>query len=216
MSGGSRRRERAVDVEEVMALVRLTREEASGKLPLVCVRCGAPAIGFRTKKNWYPPWANVFVLVLFVPLLILSRRVRLRLPFCSDHYDHWLLRSIVVWGSLVAAWVLSFMLLVAFAPRRFLSGEPEPAVTLSVSYTILICWAIFAITLQRTSVRPCKLTKEFIEIRGVAPAFVESLKRVGTPRQVAPIVPEAIADADSHVREGYPPSPLDRGYRAEG
>jgi len=187
-----------------MALVRLTREEARGKLPFVCVRCGAPALGFRTKRSWYPPWANVFVFVLFLPLLILTKRVTLRLPFCSDHYDHWFLRSVVVWGSLPAALVLSVMLTVTFIVRSF-PAEPDKSVALGVVYGTLFCWTIFATALQQLSVRPCQLTKEFVVIRGVAPSFVQALKERCTPDAVAGSEPEVIDDKSSQIREGYPP-----------
>ncbi len=88
-----------------MATVRLSRREAKGDVPGLCVRCGAPATVERAKTmSWNPPWVYILLLVGLLPFaivaVILTKRRRVTLPFCSSHHNHWLSRSLVIWLSL--------------------------------------------------------------------------------------------------------------------
>ena len=52
-----------------MAKVKLGRREAEdGDLPPVCMRCGAVATEWKTKKfSWYPPWVSLLALLALLP-----------------------------------------------------------------------------------------------------------------------------------------------------
>jgi hypothetical protein len=163
-----------------MALVRLTREEARGKLPLVCVCCGGPAAGFRTKISWYPPWANIFCFAFFVPLILLIRRIRLTLPFCNEHYGHWLRRSLAVWGSLAIVYLFPLGMMLFLDSQRIHGREVEEILLPLVCAAMGVLWVGLSITLQYMTVRPWEVTKQFIVVSGVDPAFIEALKMMET------------------------------------
>src|SRR5262249_43184565 len=179
-AGGIGACERVRDAEEVMALVRLTREEARGKLPLVCVCCGGPAAAFRTKISWYPPWANVFCFAFFVPLILLIKRIRLTLPFCSEDYAHWPRRALIVWGSLACVYLFPLGMMLFLHTQNIGGYEIEEVLLPIVCAGTALLWVILSITVQYMTVRPWEVTKQFIVVSGGGPALVEALEVVET------------------------------------
>src|SRR5262245_18857141 len=101
-----------------MATLKLSRHEAiSDNFPSVCMRCGDQATS-RVKKtfSWSPSWVIFFVFLGLLPFvvlaLVLTKRVRLQVPMCNNHVNHWWWRNVVTWGglaSLVAIGILAFV-----------------------------------------------------------------------------------------------------------
>ncbi len=62
-----------------MTTIRLGRYEAeTGRLPAVCMRCGAPAVVWKDKKfTWIPPWLSITILGGLLPYVILARILQL-------------------------------------------------------------------------------------------------------------------------------------------
>src|SRR5258708_14518335 len=56
-----------------MPQIRLDREDADGRLPMVCMRCGEPATVTRTRNmSWCPPWVGVLFLAGLIPYVIVA------------------------------------------------------------------------------------------------------------------------------------------------
>jgi hypothetical protein len=83
-----------------MAHIRLHVQQANGRLPMVCIRCGEPATVVRTKTmSYYPRWLIFLVLgglpgllLIVVLALGLRKRARLQTPLCDRHQNHWTIR----------------------------------------------------------------------------------------------------------------------------
>src|SRR5205823_824723 len=78
-----------------MAQVTLRDPEWPGyQLPPVCMRCGAEATVYKTKRfTWYPPWVNVLILAGLIPyaivVAIMTKRIAVNVPLCGRHRFHW-------------------------------------------------------------------------------------------------------------------------------
>jgi hypothetical protein len=178
-----------------MAGIRLDRDEVND-LPRVCMRCGADAVTTREKRfSWHPQWVSTLVVVgllCFTPLilaglilmLVLTKRMRVRVPFCEVHQNYFRDRSVLISGGLVLFLVLgvgSFALLIALEKP---GGNPFDQFTgflcLGLGVTGLV-WLITAAIVQSMMIRATEITDDSITLTKVAPEFVDALKhdRIG-------------------------------------
>jgi uncharacterized membrane protein len=89
-----------------MPFVQLHYDEAEGRLPDVCMRCGARAVCRVNKtirlydtESYYG--RGVFALVRMLidfSRYLSSPTLQLRGPFCEQHRNHWAFRRALVWG----------------------------------------------------------------------------------------------------------------------
>jgi len=88
--------------------VLVTREQAEGKLPALCMCCGAPASVFVTRTLALKDpcatgrrfeYAEV-ALVTMMANLATTRWVRLRTAFCQEHRHYWNWRWVLLFGGL--------------------------------------------------------------------------------------------------------------------
>src|SRR5437763_4524985 len=94
-----------------MAHIRLHVQQADGKLPMICMRCGEPATVVKTKKmSWYPRWMILLVfagapgiIILVILALILRKRAQLEAPLCDQHQGHWTTRLVITWTATILA-----------------------------------------------------------------------------------------------------------------
>ncbi len=166
-----------------MASVILNKEEArQGRLPFVCIRCGARASGQQTKRmSWHPPWIFWLLLLGLLPFLIvalvLQKQATLRAPFCAHHQNHWSWRTLTIWLSfagLVGVGVL-LALANAAAPQRGPQQDVLFGLLCFGSIALLAGWVILVLVLSLTSIRPQRITDDELELTGVSPAFVDAL-----------------------------------------
>src|SRR2546430_2215392 len=87
--------------------VLLTRHEADGNLPAVCMCCGAPATTWvsRTFLAHDPAVSGPsgFLEVFAVRLLLATAdtpQFRLRTSFCAEHRNYWHVRSVLLYGGI--------------------------------------------------------------------------------------------------------------------
>jgi len=143
-----------------MARLELTRlEAANGQLPLLCMRCGAPAVVLREKRFfWSRPWIDDPYHVLLYAFT--TRSVIVRMPFCERHQDHYFGRTIVHYGGGLALVTLCFLSVVLdwFSPFFIFMG--------------LAFWLIPTVILYVTGIRAVSVTQGSISLIGVSPEFV--------------------------------------------
>jgi hypothetical protein len=97
-------------------------------LPDYCVKCDAPANGFRLKRNlsWHHPALFLLLLIAWLIYLILAMALRKRaivyLGLCQEHYQK--RRNLLIAGfiALVAAFALMFGALASDYPLAALLG----------------------------------------------------------------------------------------------
>lgn len=154
-----------------MARIRLHRNEAAGRLPPLCMRCGRPAFQFESLQiSWFPPWVNALMLLGVIPYLVvaplLTRRATLLAPFCPRHRHHWHARQIAI-GLAALAFALGVGGSLAWHPPAFLW-------VLVVLFPLLVATVI---VVHRTSVRAVEVTEAFVVIDGVCDEFLDAMSQ---------------------------------------
>ncbi len=184
-----------------MAQVRLDRDEVD-ELPAVCMRCGQPSAVIRARMfSWCPPWVGILILVGLLPYiivhLILTKRMRVNVPLCEPHKNHWLWRAVIVWGSLL---VLGGLVAVGLALQQPLADQAGVAPDDLFGYlclgsvALLVVWIVIAMVAQQTAIRPVEITDDTITLTGVNQDFRHALKEL-----------EADEDDDRPRRPRKPP-----------
>lgn len=191
-----------------MADVRLGKYEArEGRLPPVCLRCGAPAsmsrrMVFYCRPWWafvFVPWWVYSVILLAVPclllLLLVGRRARAVCPLCELHKHHWLWRNLVFAGAglLPVAFFVLFLIvdpLSSLWPRSMRTGLSLlfTAIAYGGPPVFLACFLL----LRYTAIYATEITSNSITLTGVAVEFVEAvrvLRRGAAPDDVEDVIP---------------------------
>jgi hypothetical protein len=185
-----------------MAVVRLTRVESeNGKLPNVCMRCGAPADLYVQKRfSWRPSWVFILLLVnllvYLVVALILEKRMKLRAPMCRAHQNHWMKRLIfnLIFGVVV---LCSFVSIFVVPSALGLGRGQEDAIVGWIcggTLVLLLGWLVANIIIEQFMIRPEEITDRDMRLKGVHESFREALAnwRIGEegtgPREALPEV----------------------------
>jgi hypothetical protein len=194
-----------------MPQIRLDREDADGRLPMVCMRCGEPATVTRSRNmSWCPPWVGVLFLAGLVPYvivaMILTKRTRVIVPLCDAHKGHWLYRLLIVLGSfflLLFAGIVGTALF-AMAPRQF-QDSAGPFMCLGGAF-LFITWVVVLIVAQNTAIRPKEITDTEIVLTAVCNEFVDAVDeseraRIARRRERRRLRDEEDEDEESRPRK---------------
>lgn len=166
-----------------MARVRLRRSTAErGDLPPACMRCGEPSTVVKARTfSWHPSWVYVLlvagVLPFLIVALIMTQRIRVLVPLCDAHKNHWLTRNLVIWTSFFGLAVLgagSLILMGENGPGR--GNDPLPGYLCGGVVVCLIIWVFVAAVLQTTAIRPAEVTDGGVTLIGVGERFVEAVR----------------------------------------
>src|SRR5262249_26468382 len=153
-----------------MANIRLDRYEAEHDvLPPVCMVCGAPATLHKDKKfSWHPPWIVVLVifgvlgiLIMVALILTLTKRMRVSVPLCAAHQNHFLWRALLIWPGFLGYVVLAAAggIVLGLANGNGIDIEQGPLPYYLVLMLVLFCaWVIGACIVQYTGVRSTEVT----------------------------------------------------------
>jgi hypothetical protein len=170
-----------------MARVRL--EGWNGQVvdvPPVCVQCGAPATTFPEREfSWHPRWLYFLLLLGLIPaavaVLILTKKMRMAVPFCAAHAGHWNSRLLVIIGGVVGFPVL-FILIFSTAKAGPGPGISLQEVLLGMTCLAVVGWIGLIIILAATEIRPREITDTSITLLGVSPLFVEAVEDQASAR----------------------------------
>jgi hypothetical protein len=150
-------------------------------LPDVCMKCGAQAVVYKAKTfSWHPGWVYLLVFVGLLPAvivaLILTKRVRLRVPLCERDRNHWLWRTGGLLASFLALVILGCLAataLVEQGPRGGRAGDLFGFVCIAVVGG-LVAWVIAAAVVSATTIRATEITDRSITLAGVSRAFADA------------------------------------------
>jgi hypothetical protein len=169
-----------------MARVRLGRFEAEeGDLPGLCMRCGAPATLVRKRTfSWMPPWVGVLILAGLLPYVIvasvMTKRMRVHVPLCDAHKNHWVWRAWVTYGGLaVLGGLLILWIALMIALDRPGQRDRSDAVMGFSCVGLLIvgvAWLIVIVILQNSAIRPSEITERSITLIKVSERFAEAVR----------------------------------------
>jgi hypothetical protein len=177
---------RGVVPGEVMATARLDRDEVTGgRLPQMCMKCGAAATVERKKSfSWCPPWVGVLILAGLLPYVIvasiLTKRMTVHAPFCAEHQNHWSWRNWFIWGGFACLALLGFGAFVLMVSADTRGGRNSSQADLGGIFCIGtigigLVWLIAAAIIQNTGIRPSEITDDGISLINVARDFVDAV-----------------------------------------
>ena len=170
-----------------MAHVVITRDEAEreGKLPAVCMCCGAPATVWVTRRLMLkPPRYNQFELaeiaiVKTLHALASSPYVRLRTSFCEQHRHYWTIKAVVLFGGMVmffGALFLTFVLALVGTINR-----PEPhkgivAVAVAIAFLGIFGWLVPLLIVWRNPIRALGTDQGLIVVDNVGDSYASAVQ----------------------------------------
>jgi hypothetical protein len=176
-----------------MATLRLGRYEIERyDMPEVCLRCGARARHYKSKRFvWSPPWLLILLLAGVFPYAIAAgatqRQIRVTVPLCDRHRWHWGGRTAVICLALLGIFIL-FFAAIALAG----AADLHPAAVFIPFLVLLVAWLGMTIFLAVTMIRPAEITDRSLTLTGVSEAFVEALNE------------ERRGDVDDRSRRPHP------------
>ena len=88
-----------------MAEVRLGKFEMDAeRLPTICIRCGEPASVMREKRFQWAPTSVLLLspIVRYFLGIAQFKAMKIRVPFCFEHRNHWFGRDLAIYLSLIA------------------------------------------------------------------------------------------------------------------
>ena len=156
------------------------RKEA--EFPDRCVKCNAPAEGYRLKRklSWSSAWYGlillsifiiwVFALILYLLVHLIARKqATVWVPICPRHRRSRKLFTLIGWMSGLASIGMTFASVLMTETLR--ADQQMALLGLAVVFG-LIC---------NRSIAPEKITDSMIWIKGVSPAFLASLSYATSP-----------------------------------
>ena len=173
-----------------MAQITLTYGEANlGHGPQLCMECGAKA-GSNLEKQfqWKPRWIGVFILMGLLPYLIAAvmtnMKMRVMVPFCEEHKNHFAKRQLFGWGGFVAL-VMMFCAL-AWVPKAALDS------VLIGDMLAVLAWLFGLAIYGQWALRPTEITTRDITLTNVSDAYVQALQQIRRDNpDRAPIIVQA-------------------------
>jgi hypothetical protein len=182
--------------KESMPEVRLGRFEVEKDLlPMICMRCGAPAT-LRKKKQftWYPSWVSILLFAGVLPYIIVVRimmkKMRVSVPLCDAHSLHFIWGTVVVPLTLLA--LIVFTCGIPFTLGAIVGGRIVDDIMglLCLSFGAgLVAWFIAMVVVNEISIHPTEITDNSITLKGVAESFADAVgrQRVAAPPDVIPM-----------------------------
>jgi hypothetical protein len=174
-----------------MATIRLFLDELDeGRLPRICMRCGAPAAVFRRKRfAWGPGWVMALVCIgalcfgplllvaLFILVPLLLRTVAVPVPLCTAHRHHGRALNVMVFGGLSVFGLLVFAAIVLGVTGTGRGNwKTDLAGPLAVGAVLfLVCLLFPAAFLQTRTIHAVEITPESIRLTNVSREFARVL-----------------------------------------
>ncbi len=167
-----------------MAQAWLDRYECDrdGKLPPVCMVCGAEAEQYVKRTfQWYPPWVIVTILVallVYVILaLVLTKKMTVYVPLCSEHRNYFGRRTlrgglVIVVGVLISVVCLGVWAYMADQP----GAKEEPFIPCCAGMFFFFVALIAGSIVMQMGIKPTEITDDEIKLKGVSEEFVDAMK----------------------------------------
>lgn len=141
------------------------------ELPFVCVKTNQPADALlRRKLYWHPGWIYLLILISLwiyvIVALIIREKADIQIPLCREQLVR---RRWVIAG----AW-LGTLLGLALMFAGFAAGRDTGVLLVVCALLTILTSAIVGAVLARI-VRPSRITKEYVWLKGVHPDFLATL-----------------------------------------
>jgi hypothetical protein len=151
------------------------------ELPDVCMQCGAPAEGRKSKLySWYHPEFNLLIFgmlpgwILLAALSnVLTKRRQVERPLCAKHINQWPWRTFTALGGFALFVVVGFAAAFVMAtPERGGKSNPLGGILCAEAFVILLVWLVVVVVISSSTIRPTVITDESITLTNVSKEFV--------------------------------------------
>jgi hypothetical protein len=135
-------------------------------LPDQCVKCNAPANGFRLKRNlsWHHPAIYLVILVAWIIYIVLaialSKRATVFFGLCTEHYNR---RR----GLLIVGWIMLALGLIT-PVVAFSNNYPEVGLLGILLLLVSVFWLVFASRVVKVK----KIDDRLIWLTGIDPNYL--------------------------------------------
>jgi hypothetical protein len=170
--------------ELFMAQAWLDRYECDrdGKLPPVCMKCGAEAEHYVKRTfSWYPPWVLATILAGVLPWMVLAsvltKKLTVYVPLCSEHRAYFSRRVLI--GGLI---ILAGVMLTIFGIYVSIIFVVQPNATNArfipcCGTLFLFCMAMLVASIvMQSGIKAVGITDDDIKLNGVSEGFVEAVR----------------------------------------
>ena len=172
-------------VGDEMAEIRLGRAEVEkGRLPKVCMVCGARSSVKRKRVfKWSQPWTMLVGGLILAS--IMAKRMTVQAPFCQEHRNHWLMRTLVSIFGFIGVVVVSGALLFVAAVKSGARGQDEKLMLIALGFggVLFVVWLLAVIVLQQSCVRMKEVAENSITLIGVNKSFISALRDLRDERR---------------------------------
>lgn len=170
----------------------LNRQDAEqGRLPMICLACGSVATMRKSIRVRHEPlWVWLFILAGPVALLfymlalqpLVCQQLRMSVPFCASHANHWKIRDRLIFGvffALLGLLVAGFIGVGLLMELLGLGKNLNLALTIFVYgwLFLLVVWFVAAVWLFWTKIRIVQITEQSLTLTNVAEALVRATRR---------------------------------------
>jgi hypothetical protein len=161
-----------------VANIKLRRyEDEKLGLPNLSMRCGAPATIDRARSfSWYPPWILITILagilICAILALILTKRMRVTVPLCHEHRNHWKARALF---NLFCFLALIALVIGAGVLSAYVNNDTAITLAWLTVGLAFFAWLVGAAIAQATAIRPTEITDRSITLNGVAKEFADAV-----------------------------------------
>ena len=144
------------------------------QLPYTCIKTNQPADAWlRRKLYWHKPWIYLLFLislwVYIIVALIVRQKADIQVALCRERVVR---RRWAIAGAWLAA--VAGMVLIIFGIANIQPGDSTGGLVSLAGLIILLAGAIVGATLARIVI-PVRITKEYVWLKGVHPAFLAAL-----------------------------------------
>jgi hypothetical protein len=172
-----------------MARIRVYRDETDGgEFPRHCARCGSEADTDRAHTfSWVPEWVLIIILGGLLPWLIvtaiLRKTMRVTLPLCHRHRNHWLNRQLFLWLGLL--WWIGYAIALGVTAKEL----PKDALNAGLAVLIFggLLWLLVGLFYVNSGIKAKKISDRWIDLVGIDPEFAREWE-ASLPPPVAPVV----------------------------
>ena len=176
-----------------MAIILLYRDEiAEGRLPPVCMRCGAPAVLAKDHTfTCHPRWVDffllgilaawicgiaafVFILVWVIVALATTVRLRVAVPLCQKHKNHWTWRLGYVYagtGCFAIVGLTALAYVIIQGQKDNVEVKDLIGFLCVLPAAIGLAWQMSALVVQYGTIKAIEIKDSRITLSRVSPGF---------------------------------------------
>jgi len=183
-----------------MAIILLYRDEiADGRLPPVCMCCGAPAVLAKDHTfTCHPRWVDffllgllaawicgiaafLFILVWVIVALATTVRLRVAVPLCHEHRNHWTWRLGYVYAgtgffAIVGLTALAYVIIQG--QKDNVEVKDLIGFLCVLPAAIGLAWLVSALVVQYGTIKAIEIKDSRITLSRVSPAFRAAMEAV--------------------------------------